>query len=305
MRGLSSRLTSRVLVLAAVVFATLGPGAVSADDSLELLSAEERAYVEKIQGALATGFGVSVAVDAGLGGGASNGSSAEGELDTAGTLEVLAAANLILSGVAGTLRETPPTSMRGLIETNMGVAEVLENSYASCKAAAAEEGANSALQWGRDALGDVFGLPLGDGGSTVAGKARVLSCVASENAKVNDALRVAQDALYARVDEIKKEEELERELLGDQGGAMCFIATAAYGTSSAPEIDVLRDFRDEVLMQSESGRDLVGFYYAASPPVAEFIARHEMLRTAVREAIVDPIVAVVSATDCLWSPAHP
>ena len=305
MSGLFARLASRVLVLAVVVSATFVPGAVSADDSLELLNAGQRAYVEKIQAALATGFAVGGTIDEGLGGGASNAASAEGELDTVGTLEVLAAANVILSGVAGTLREAPPTSMRGLIETNTGVAEVLENSYASCKGMVAEESANNALQWGRDALGDLFGVPLGDSGTTVSGKARVLTCVASETAKVNDALRVAQDALYARVDEIQKEEELERELLGDQGGAICFIATAAYGTSSAPEIEVLRDFRDEVLMQSESGRDLVGFYYAASPPVAEFIARHEMLRTVVREAVVDPIVAAVAATDCLWSPAHP
>ena len=305
MSGLFARLASRVLVLAVVVSATFVPGVVFADDSLELLNADQRAYVEKIQAALHTGSGVGVDIDECLGGGAFDSASGGDELDAARTLEVLADANSLLSSVAGTLRESPPTSMRGLIETNTGVADILENSYAACKGMVVEEGANNALQFGRDALGDLVGVPLGDGGSTVAGKARVLSCVASENSKVKDALRVAQDALYARVDEIQKEEELERDLLGDQGGALCFIATAAYGTSSAPELDVLRDFRDEVLMQSESGRDLVGFYYAASPPVAEFIARHEMLRTVVREAVVDPIVAVVTATDWLWSPGRP
>ena len=305
MRGLSAGLTSRVLVLVLVAFVTFGPCAVSADDSLELLNAKERAYVEKMQAALATGGGVTVEIDECLAGGAFDAFPAGDELDVAKTIEVLAAANSLLSGAADTFRETPPITMRGLVEINTGVAEVLESSYAPCQEMAARVGADNALQWGRDVLGNLFGMPLDGGGTTVSGKALVLSCVANENSKVKDALSLAQDALYARIDEIKKEERLERDLLGDQGGALCFIATAAYGTSSAPELDVLRDFRDEVLMQSESGRDLVGFYYAASPPVAEFIARHEILRTVVREAVIDPIVAVVAATDWLWSPAHP
>jgi len=302
MSDLCFRLTSRALVVAVVVSAAFGAGAVSADDSLELLSAQERAYVEKIQAALGTGGAVTVDIDEALAGGAFGSASAGSELDATATIEALTAANAMLSDVARALREAPPTTMRGLIETNAGVAEILEKSYAGCKEMAVEEGANNALQWGRDALGDVFGVPL-DGGTTAAGKARVLACVAGENAKVKQALGVAQDALYARVDEIKKQEEVERDLFGDQGGAICFIATAAYGTSSAVQIDVLRGFRDEVLMQSEAGRDLVGFYYAASPPVADFIARHETLRTVVREAIIDPIVAVVAAAECVWSPS--
>lgn len=80
----------------------------------------------------------------------------------------------------------------------------------------------------------------------------------------------------------------------------CFIATAAYGTPAAEEIQVLRDFRDGVLLQSAAGRDLVGFYYAASPPVADFIAEHEWLRTTVREGIVDPIVWLVREAQPLW-----
>ncbi len=80
----------------------------------------------------------------------------------------------------------------------------------------------------------------------------------------------------------------------------CFIATAAYGTPAAEEIQVLRDFRDGVLLQSAAGRDLVEFYYAASPPVADFIAEHEWLRTAVREGIVDPIVWLAREARPLW-----
>ena len=80
----------------------------------------------------------------------------------------------------------------------------------------------------------------------------------------------------------------------------CFIATAAYGTSTAEQIDVLREFRDVVLLKSTVGSQFVALYYRLSPPVADFIAGHELLRTLVRELVVDPIVWVVETTGHTW-----
>ena len=80
----------------------------------------------------------------------------------------------------------------------------------------------------------------------------------------------------------------------------CFIATAAYGTSSVTELDTLRAFRDEVLLESTLGSQLVEWYYQASPPVADFISEHDVLRTLVRELLVEPVSWVVEATEAIW-----
>jgi hypothetical protein len=84
------------------------------------------------------------------------------------------------------------------------------------------------------------------------------------------------------------------------GGGGCFIATAAYGTPAAKQIDVLRQFRDTVLLKSTAGSAFVYLYYRTSPPIANFIAGNEMLRTLVREFLIDPIVRVVEAAGDMW-----
>ena len=83
-------------------------------------------------------------------------------------------------------------------------------------------------------------------------------------------------------------------------GGGCFIATAAYGTPTAKQIDVLREFRDDVLLKSTAGSQFVALYYQFSPPIADFIAGNELLRTLVRELLVDPIVRVVEGTGDIW-----
>lgn len=76
------------------------------------------------------------------------------------------------------------------------------------------------------------------------------------------------------------------------GGGGCFIATAAYGSYLHPQVQLLRNFRDDYLLTNTPGRAFVAFYYRCSPPLADFIAGHPALRGAARLVLTPLVVAV-------------
>ncbi len=78
-------------------------------------------------------------------------------------------------------------------------------------------------------------------------------------------------------------------LIAPNSSSGCFIATAAYGTYQEPEVQVLRNFRDETLLHSELGKEFVNGYYSVSPPIADFIREHDSLRAVVRAGL-DPVI---------------
>ena len=71
----------------------------------------------------------------------------------------------------------------------------------------------------------------------------------------------------------------------------CCVATAAYGTPMAGEIEILREFRDEYLLTNLVGKGLVEFYYKVSPPMAKFITEHPSLKPVARVGLA-PAVAM-------------
>ena len=70
----------------------------------------------------------------------------------------------------------------------------------------------------------------------------------------------------------------------------CYIATATYGTPLDSNIDVLRDFRDDVLMTNPFGEAFVSTYYASSPSIADALRENDGLRTVTRLTLITPLV---------------
>lgn len=55
----------------------------------------------------------------------------------------------------------------------------------------------------------------------------------------------------------------------------CFVATAVYGDVNAPELQVLRDFKDNVLMETGLGRKAIDLYYSGfGERTANFVRNH-------------------------------
>lgn len=72
---------------------------------------------------------------------------------------------------------------------------------------------------------------------------------------------------------------------GGGGGGGCFIATAAFGSIDESHVMELRHFRDVCLLTNRPGTLFVRLYYKYSPPLADFIACHEILRQIVRYSL--------------------
>jgi len=62
----------------------------------------------------------------------------------------------------------------------------------------------------------------------------------------------------------------------------CFIATAVTGTPNSWQVHILRQFRDDVLDHTKSGRGFVRWYYSWSPAASCQLANHSILRTSIR-----------------------
>ncbi len=76
-------------------------------------------------------------------------------------------------------------------------------------------------------------------------------------------------------------------------GGPCFIASAAWGTPLAPEVDRLRIFRDNTLLAGVLGTAVVDVYYHVSPAIADVVAASPALAMLVRMALL-PILVLIS-----------
>jgi hypothetical protein len=71
----------------------------------------------------------------------------------------------------------------------------------------------------------------------------------------------------------------------DEKKDWCFIATAAYGTPMAEEVQTLSQFRDKYLLTNPIGKGFVATYYKVSPNIASFIREYPVLKSIVRNTL--------------------
>ncbi len=83
------------------------------------------------------------------------------------------------------------------------------------------------------------------------------------------------------------------EVVGVLDGKGCFIATAAYGSPWAPQVQVLRDFRDRFLLTNNWGKKFVRFYYQNSPPWAQWLDQNQTAKVVTR-AFLWPLVGAAA-----------
>jgi hypothetical protein len=69
----------------------------------------------------------------------------------------------------------------------------------------------------------------------------------------------------------------------------CFIATAVYGSYDAPEVLVLRNFRDNTLSKTTIGMIFIRFYYAISPKFSRYVGGDNFI-TLISRKILDFLI---------------
>jgi hypothetical protein len=91
-------------------------------------------------------------------------------------------------------------------------------------------------------------------------------------------------------------------VVSTQGGG-CLIATAAYGSEMAPQVQLLREIRDNKVMSTESGVSFMTgfnqFYYSFSPTIADIERENPVFKEMVKIGITPMLssLSIMSAAD--------
>ena len=106
------------------------------------------------------------------------------------------------------------------------------------------------------------------------------------------ALIVVEDTIVKNpvTEDIAQEKAVEES--SEEGGG-CLIATATYGSELAPQVQQLRELRDNQLLQTESGTAFMNtfndIYYSFSPTIADMERENLIFKEAVKLAITPMI----------------
>jgi len=92
----------------------------------------------------------------------------------------------------------------------------------------------------------------------------------------------------------------EEKQMDDSEGGGCLIATATYGSEMAPQVQLLREIRDNQLLGTESGESFMtgfnSFYYSFSPYVADLERQSPVFKEMVKIGIT-PLLSSLSVME--------
>ena len=96
--------------------------------------------------------------------------------------------------------------------------------------------------------------------------------------------------------EILSQDAINNETLTEEGGG-CLIATATFGSELAPQVQQLREIRDNTILSTESGTAFMSgfnqFYYSFSPIIADYERENPMFREMVK-IVITPMLSSLS-----------
>lgn len=86
------------------------------------------------------------------------------------------------------------------------------------------------------------------------------------------------------------------ESYNNSGGGGCLIATATYGSELAPQVQQLRELRDDTILSTESGTNFMNsfneIYYSFSPIIADYERENPLFKEIVKLAITPMITSL-------------
>ena len=102
----------------------------------------------------------------------------------------------------------------------------------------------------------------------------------------------ASEPIFKRIiADARATEELQELPPARVGG--CLIATATFGSEMAPQVQFLRELRDNTVLQTESGTSFMAgfnqFYYSFSPAIADYERENPIFKEAVK-LIITPLL---------------
>ncbi len=110
----------------------------------------------------------------------------------------------------------------------------------------------------------------------------------------NNKIDIIATNTFAGVEE--KPETLVIDESPSEGGG-CLIATATYGTELAPQVQQLREIRDQKLTKTESGQLFLNsfneFYYLISPVVSDYERENPVFKETVK-LVITPMLSTLS-----------